>query len=503
MKDKHICEKKIYTHIFTNACKNNTCKNNECNDKYMNINNRYEDECHNMNNEKTKNKFLSNLSHIFTTRSISAPPMDVIFSDAPKNIKESISYTAFYRRNSKIDIRLPVPSYFVMGSEHIHQSLIERIDADYPFSESITYMGQANRSTTPIGNHPFLREINISEMKGEMKGEMKDDLACEENLFEKDILVFLNKESVGDVFEYCISLSMDQEGSRFVQKRLEKSTEKEVLWFFNAIKNSIKLLSLDLFGNYVVQKLLEMNVSGINDNLISFIIEDAKELSLHNYGCRVIQKVLENESGERIVEHFKENIQQLIEDQNGNHVIQKCVEHIKDRSFIIKEFEKEPIRLSKHKYGCRVVQRIFENCNDTQIYEIIKKISKSINLLIEDQYGNYVLQHIIQNKEKLRILIIEEILLLPLEKMYFYCCHKFASNVIEKCVMFDDRFVEVFLLKLNDTPLIVSMACDRFANYVVQRVIEKRKSKIAGVLKSYYVELKKSVYAKHILSKIQ
>jgi pumilio RNA-binding family len=50
------------------------------------------------------------------------------------------------------------------------------------------------------------------------------------------------------------------------------------------------------------------------------------------------------------------------------------------------------------------------------------------------------------------------------------------------------------------------MCSDKFANYVVQRLIDvldpKERGRIGNALRPYSAELKKSVYAKHILSKI-
>ncbi|KAM0674607.1 hypothetical protein GVAV_001794 [Gurleya vavrai] len=228
-------------------------------------------------------------------------------------------------------------------------------------------------------------------------------------------------------------------------------------------------------------------------------------MALHMYGCRVIQKIfeLDNCNAEEILFSIKDNIVCLIEDQNGNHVVQKCVEKVKDCFFIIKEFKRNGVKLSKHRYGCRVVQRLFENCKDEEIREIVVDLSKNIPQLIEDQYGNYVLQHIIQNKKNLRFILIDEVMKIKDEKIMEYCMHKFASNVIEKCVMYCDVFVDSFLRILNGKPLIVWLSIDRFGNYVVQRILDKKKKSVNAVLKNYLGDLRKSVYAKHIIAKIQ
>ena len=52
-------------------------------------------------------------------------------------------------------------------------------------------------------------------------------------------------------------------------------------------------------------------------------------------------------------------------------------------------------------------------------------------LLITDQYGNYVLQYVVKLENQEYISTIINLILTNLQK---YCCQKFSSNVIEKCI---------------------------------------------------------------------
>eukprot|EP00970_Alexandrium_tamarense_P019631 scaffold14297_cov752-Alexandrium_tamarense.AAC.1 len=52
--------------------------------------------------------------------------------------------------------------------------------------------------------------------------------------------------------------------------------------------------------------------------------------------------------------------------------------------------------LSRHTYGCRVVQRMVENCVEPQKSRILDSIIACRKQLIEDQYGNYVIQRCLQ-----------------------------------------------------------------------------------------------------------
>lgn len=51
--------------------------------------------------------------------------------------------------------------------------------------------------------------------------------------------------------------------------------------------------------------------------------------------------------------------------------------------------------LSTHPYGCRVIQRILEHCLPEQTASILEELHQKTEQLIQDQYGNYVIQHVL------------------------------------------------------------------------------------------------------------
>lgn len=53
--------------------------------------------------------------------------------------------------------------------------------------------------------------------------------------------------------------------------------------------------------------------------------------------------------------------------------------------------------LSTHPYGCRVIQRILEHCNQEQTSPILDELHDNIERLVQDQYGNYVIQHVLEH----------------------------------------------------------------------------------------------------------
>lgn len=53
--------------------------------------------------------------------------------------------------------------------------------------------------------------------------------------------------------------------------------------------------------------------------------------------------------------------------------------------------------LSTHPYGCRVIQRILEHCTPEQVAPILEELHSHAEQLVQDQFGNYVIQHVLGN----------------------------------------------------------------------------------------------------------
>lgn len=128
--------------------------------------------------------------------------------------------------------------------------------------------------------------------------------------------------------------------------------------------------------------------------------------------------------------------------------------------------------LASHAYGCRVIQRMLERGTEVDKMEIMTELHPSAQMLITDQYGNYVAQHVIQNgkpadRAKLIDLVMAQ--LLTLSK------HKFASNVVEKCIEYGSAEQRSSIREQLTTAgsdgvsPIQQMMRDQFGNYVIRK----------------------------------
>ncbi|KAF9326188.1 mRNA binding protein puf3, partial [Linnemannia elongata] len=302
------------------------------------------------------------------------------------------------------------------------------------------------------------------------------------------------KYELKDIAGSVVEFSGDQHGSRFIQQKLETATEEEKAMVFDEILPHALQLMTDVFGNYVIQKFFEHGAQEHKNVLAKQMDGHVLSLALQMYGCRVVQKGLEHVLSDQqavLVKELEGHVLKCVKDQNGNHVIQKAIECVPAEhiQFIMNAFTGQVYTLATHPYGCRVIQRMFEHCADTKT-PLMDELHRYIPNLVQDQYGNYVMGQVLQLSK-----------------------HKFASNVVEKCVAYgspSDRqklIEEVITTKPDGTSPLVLMMKDQFANYVVQKMLDvvdgEQRDVLVAKIKPHLQSLKKYTYGKHLITKVE
>jgi len=169
----------------------------------------------------------------------------------------------------------------------------------------------------------------------------------------------------------------------------------------------------DQNGNHVVQKCIET----IPPNQLNFLLESfrgqVRLLSTHPYGCRVVQRILEhcsNEQTEQVLAELHEATEILVNDQYGNYVIQHILEHgrSENKRRIISDLQGKIFGHSQHKYASNVIEKCITHSTNEERTYLIEELChqpEQINLLMKDQYANYVVQKCLdvadQNQRKL------------------------------------------------------------------------------------------------------
>eukprot|EP00181_Compsopogon_caeruleus_P005774 CAMPEP_0184682188 /NCGR_PEP_ID=MMETSP0312-20130426/6276_1 /TAXON_ID=31354 /ORGANISM="Compsopogon coeruleus, Strain SAG 36.94" /LENGTH=884 /DNA_ID=CAMNT_0027133679 /DNA_START=847 /DNA_END=3501 /DNA_ORIENTATION=+ len=212
--------------------------------------------------------------------------------------------------------------------------------------------------------------------------------------------------------EKMLVLSLHMYGCRVVQKALEVLDGEARSQLVNELDGHVLKCIRDQNGNHVIQKCIELVPAENIQFIVDAVVGQAVMLAEHSYGCRVVQRILENGSGEQkapIMEEIMESVQELIKDQYGNYVIQHVVEHgtIYERTYIIDIVQKQVCALSQHKFASNVVERCLTHGTLEQRRTLIEILisgdhpaeGSPLNQLVRDQFGNYVVQRVLDEAE--------------------------------------------------------------------------------------------------------
>ena len=471
--------------IYNNNYSNNNL--NENRNKNSNINNKFF-----INNKNNINNMINNINYI----------------NSFPNVNNNNVYLNIYNENNDLPYNYNYTNNINCFSTN-NKIIENNLQLNYNnFTFNINNINTNNNNSSYskiINNNKNHNNNNNSIEKGNNQNYNNN------NNQKKDVI---DIKQIYDSIEKAIKL-IDANNRKNKISKEQKELNEEII---SNIKNIILSTAKDVSGNYSIQKIINNNSN--NSPKFKFIIDSIKtkifELTLHLYGCRVIQEIisaLEEKDLYIITSELKEKYNRCIEDKNGNHVIQRLIEKLspENNSDIFLVASKNIISLSKHQYGCRVIQRLFRYCNQEQINIMLKEIFLYINELILDQYGNYVIQYILENNKKNNNL--NEVYQSLKNHIYEYSFHKFASNVIEKALIFGNQIQrneiinEIMLLDEKQNNSIITLVQNKFGNYVIQKMIEysdiqTQKKIVKKILKNENL-LKNEGFSKYVLNFIQ
>ncbi|ODN83409.1 hypothetical protein L202_01552 [Cryptococcus amylolentus CBS 6039] len=283
----------------------------------------------------------------------------------------------------------------------------------------------------------------------------------------------LKKWELNDIFGHIVEFSGDQHGSRFIQQKLETASPDDRQKLFDEIYPNAYQLMTDVFGNYVTQKMFEHGDQLQKAALAKKMEGHVLQLSMQMYGCRVVQKALEHvlsEQRAKLVAELEPHILECVKSSNANHVVQRLI-NLGPPQSVPDSFIGHVEELAKHPYGCRVLQKTFENLDEDMKRTLLDEMHHSVLTLTEDQFGNYVVQSVItMGRPEDRDKVIEQLK----GRIIQLACHKFASNVVEKAITHADPadkralIDELVGLQPDGTNQVHRLLRDSYANFPLQ-----------------------------------
>jgi hypothetical protein len=317
--------------------------------------------------------------------------------------------------------------------------------------------------------------------------------------------------TVPDIAGQIYGLCKDQHGCRFLQRKLEEQNAQDIQIIFDEVKDHFTELMVDPFGNYLCQRLLEYANTEQRTVLVEKAVPAMTQIALNQHGTRALQRMIEYistaEETQLIISALKYDVVQLIQDLNGNHVIQKCLNHLSphDAQFIFDAVGHHCVVVGTHRHGCCVLQRCVDHASGGQKGALIDHIIANAFSLVQDPFGNYVVQYILDLSEPG---FTEPLCRSFKNNVSYLSKQKFSSNVIEKCIRCASPETKRLLIsEINSQTELEKLLRDSFANYVVQTAMDfaddETKSMMFDNVRPILPSIRHTPYGRRIQSKIQ
>jgi hypothetical protein len=241
------------------------------------------------------------------------------------------------------------------------------------------------------------------------------------------------------------------------------------------------------------------------------------KLSLSKHGSRVVQKLIEVAAGsdrDVIIEELAGHVCELYDSPHGNFVISRAIQVFpaSKYTFILSALQgKGIVAVSKHKFGCRVVCRLLEHCNDDQINQFMGELLENIEPLAKHQYGNFVVQSIIEQGSSWQSSWRASVIFKLLQVFPSLCMDRsgslVAQNVLETCDtqgIVGEDVVNSAIERLNAENLL-QVACHRYGSYVIEQLASMQSSypaarHSADILAKGICELQSSDFSQKVVA---
>ena len=325
-------------------------------------------------------------------------------------------------------------------------------------------------------------------------------------------------------------ICQDQSNCRNIQDQLDlnKNDLNYTKNFLERIKPFLINIITQQFGNYVIQKLLEILIYQENKTLFAEVFSFLDQnnclysVSIDNYGTRVIQKTFEKliiTGYNKIETHALNNclknliskhLFDLCQDKNGNHVYQKLIKVFKGEkeeisNFLFDYLADFALDIALLQQGATIFSTAINFGSYNQKEKLCVKIFQNLEILINNKYGNYSVQALI-NSLKDEKKLIEPIYSYISKNIVNLSKQKYSSNVVDTFIMKNDTFSKMIINDIIKNNQIKDMILDQFGNYVIQKAMsisdQEILNKIIEQIKPIVPELLLSNFGKKIINKL-
>lgn len=193
-------------------------------------------------------------------------------------------------------------------------------------------------------------------------------------------------------------------------------------------------------------------------------------------GCRQVQGALKlafKSDQKAMADELRGHVCELLESPHGNHVLQLVVELLPPDAvdFVHGEIMQRwsAADLAQQPYGCRVLERLIEHFPRGRLEGAVQDILDKAEILSGDQYGNYVIQHLLEHGDDGQRRQIADVVR---NNAVHFVNGVFACGVLDKALTYCSWHDQVDIARriLEQEPLLATMAASAHGFASTQRL---------------------------------
>ena len=277
--------------------------------------------------------------------------------------------------------------------------------------------------------------------------------------------------------EILIALT-NQKKSIHLQSAIREMNPFEIANFLNAIQGEIPNIMMDKNGNYLCSDLFKACTAFQRISILKEIYNLFDTIATHEYGTHPTQTLIElaktQEEIMLITSALADNNKMLnvAFNPNGSYVIQKIIMNIPEQNrqnFNLYLLNIIPY-LSQDMYGvCTAKKFVTFTQSPFLVQGIIKIVMNNFFAISNNQYGNYLIQYILEiwwNKKEL--FYIKKVI----ENYFFqFSSNQFASHIAESYIkMLNDKEKQFFLCSLLKSGIYFLLLKDKYGVFVMNKL---------------------------------
>eukprot|EP01133_Synstelium_polycarpum_P003591 gene3591-4111_t len=392
-------------------------------------------------------------------------------------MRRSPSMPEFDKPNDAPKPSIPTPSSFTKGSVTINASNLKNSKDDLTLP----------KKAATVVRQPLVKSVSMGAIQTEKP--------------------IPNTTSLEEISGQIYHLTKYQAGCRFLQNKLDENPKPEnVAIIFKEVYEHLVELMTDPYGQYLIPQLMKYCDENQRNLVVERIASQVATFACHNYGIHGIQKLLvylNPKQLEPIIESISDKIVMLVKDVKGNYLIQTF---LKTFSPEINQFIYDGVMdnigdIASDKVGCTVINKCLDYASHQQLTCLVQVITDNSLQLVQDQFGNYVVQHILKGNPGYSSDLIQSLSGYIAE----LSIQKHSSNVIEKCLHVADLDTYEIIIDELTNGDIVTLLQDKYANFVIQTALdvanEAQHTRLVKLIVPY-IHIVKTPYVIHIQKKI-